>query len=306
MTASAQWDYVVIGAGSAGSVLCERLSRNPAYRVLLVEAGGENNSLLVDMPKGIAKLVNSPEHTWAYQMADLRYPESPVPEVWIRGRGLGGSSAINGMIWSRGEPHDYDDWAAMGCTGWNADSMTDAYRALEDHAQGGSELRGSGGPVRITPGDIRYPLTDAIIAAGRAMGLRETEDLNATTGDRIGYYSHNIRKGRRESGGRVFVSQARKRPNFRHMLHTLARRVIFRNGRVTGVELQQHGRPAWVEEVRAKSSYAAARSKAPCCCSDRASAAAPACRPPGSLRWSTARRWARRCASTCPTRCPIG
>ncbi|AOR80166.1 GMC family oxidoreductase [Novosphingobium resinovorum] len=250
MTVCAQWDYVIIGAGSAGSVLSERLSRNPAHRVLLVEAGGENASLLVDMPKGIAKLVNSPEHIWAYQMADRRYPESQVPEVWIRGRGLGGSSAINGMIWSRGEAHDYDDWAAMGCTGWNAATMTEAYRALEDHALGGSDLRGAGGPVRITPGDIRYPLTDAIIAAGKAMGLTETEDLNATPGDRIGYYSHNIRRGRRESGGRVFVSQARKRKNFEHRLHTLARRVIIENGRVTGVELQRDGRPPWVEQVR--------------------------------------------------------
>lgn len=246
MTVSAQWDNVIVGAGSAVSV---RLNRNPADRVLLVEAGGKNASLLFDMPTGIAKLVDSPDHIWAYRMPDRRYPESPMPGAWIRGRGLGGSSAINGMIWTRGEAHDYDDWADMGCTAWNAVSMTEAYRAPEGHALGGSDLRGAGGPVRITPRDMRTPLTDAIIAAGWAISSTETEDLAATPGNRIGYYSHNIRKGRHESRRRAFVSQARKRENFKHKLHTLVRRVIIENGRVTGVKLQQDGRPRWVGPV---------------------------------------------------------
>lgn len=246
----ATWDYVIVGAGSTGSVLAERLSRDPAHKVLLVEAGGPDTSPLIHMPKGIVKLVQSPAHIWAYQVEQPRTPGSNVPEVWIRGKGMGGSSSINGMIWSRGEPEDYDIWGRdHGCTGWNGASMTAAFKAIEDHALGESDMRGKGGAVRITPGTQRYPLAEAMIAAGRQMGFAETDDLNSMVGDRVGYYSHNIRRGRRDSGAQTFVKKARKRANFHAMTHTLVRRVVIEQGRVTGIELVDKDGARWIERV---------------------------------------------------------
>jgi choline dehydrogenase len=161
--------------------------------------------------------------------------------VWIRGKGLGGSSAVNGMIWSRGEPADYDEWEKLGCTGWNGEAMTDAFRKLEDHGLGASAMRGAGGPVGVAPKIHSYPLAETMVQAGVEMGLKPVDDLNAATADRVGFYSHNVRRGRRESAATTFLARARKRPNLHIVTHAMAERLVFVGGRVIGVEAKVAG-----------------------------------------------------------------
>jgi choline dehydrogenase len=235
------WDYIIVGAGSTGCVMAEQLSADGRARVLVLEAGGENDSFWVTLPKGVAKLVTKPEHMWTYAVTQPREEGASANEFWIRGKGLGGSSSINGMIWSRGEPADYDAWEEMGATGWNSAVMTQAFLTLEDHAAGSSPLRGSGGRVRIDPAIYRYPLAERMIEAGEAMGLSRVDDLNGQAGPRVGLYSHNIRAGRRESAARTFLAPARKRPNVQVITGAVAERIVFEGTRAVAVEATVNG-----------------------------------------------------------------
>lgn len=232
------FDYIVVGAGSSGCVMAEGLSRNGRNNVLLIEAGGDNRSPLVTMPKGIGKLALNPRFAWHYPVSQARLPDEASSEIWVRGRGLGGSSAINGMIWSRGQPSDYDAWGEAGATGWNWSVMRDAYAAVENHELGMGGGRGVGGPVTISPGKFRYPAAEAAIAAGESMGLPRRDDLNGEDIEGVGYYAHNIRNGRRVSSAKAFLEPARRRPNLSVMTDTLVRRIIFEQGRAVAVEVE--------------------------------------------------------------------
>lgn len=238
------WDYIIVGAGSSGCVMADRLSRDPNNRVLLLEAGGRDTNPLIHMPKGIGKLVLDPRYIWNHAVRQPRVPGEPATETWVGGRGLGGSSSINGMIWIRGQPEDYDAWAEAGATGWGWNTMKRAFMAVEDHEMGPGDGRGVGGPVRISSGTFRYPLAEAAIVAGEQMGLERKADLNTEHQEGIGYYSHNIRDGRRQSAAIAFLRPAMRRPNLTVVTGFRVRRILFEGRRAVAVEGEHEGRPA--------------------------------------------------------------
>ncbi|WP_175907698.1 MULTISPECIES: GMC family oxidoreductase [Burkholderia] len=188
-----QYDYIIVGAGSSGCVLAHQLSSNPAKQVLLIEAGPKDSSPLIHMPRGFAKLFCHPSLVWRYE-AKVGAGSQRV-EQWIRGRTLGGSISVNGMVYVRGQPEDYDGWAANGLTDWSWRHILACYKAIGNHELGADEMRGAGGPLHISVFRRRQPLCDAMIAAGVELGLPYRDDLNREDNEGIGCYARTIRGG---------------------------------------------------------------------------------------------------------------
>ncbi len=238
MSSDQVFDYVIAGAGAAGCVLAYRLSENPANRVALIEAGGSDKNLFIQMPKGLAKAMTDPARLFVYAAAPEK-GNAFRPEFWARGRLMGGSSSVNGMMYVRGQPADFDEIAAVSSDDWAWKHIGPAYKALEGHELGEGETRGGGGPLRVTLADRKSALTEGIIAACAAMGLQPRQDVNAPQGDEtVGYASRTIYKGVRQSAATAFIDPIRgKRANLTILTGALVDRVVFEGRRATGLRV---------------------------------------------------------------------
>ncbi|MGN6304079.1 MAG: GMC family oxidoreductase [Mesorhizobium sp.] len=236
------YDFIVVGSGSAGSVLAERLSASGRFSVLVLEAGGSDRRFYVQMPLGYGKCFFDPAVNWNYKT-------EPDPGLagnadhWPRGKVLGGSSSINAMVWIRGAREDYEDWAAEGNPGWGWADVLPAFKAIEDNAAGADAWRGAGGPVHVTHCESTvHPLTKRYLAAAEQAGLPLNPDFNGAAQEGVGVYQINTRDGRRMSAARAFLRPAMKRRNVRVETNALATKILFEGKRAVGIEYEQNGR----------------------------------------------------------------
>jgi choline dehydrogenase len=237
---SGTFDYVIVGGGTAGCVLANRLSGNSKVRVLLLEAGGKDDYIWVRIPVGYLYCMGNPRADWCFRTEGqkglggkaLNYP---------RGRILGGCSSINGMIYVRGQRADYDHWRQLGNTGWGADDMVPHFRKLEDFAAGDLGVHGAGGEVRIEKQRLHWPLLDAIADAAAAAGIPKRGSITTSDDDGVGYFSVTQRRGWRWSAATAFLRPALARANLTVVTKAFAQRILFEGRRAVGVEYLQEG-----------------------------------------------------------------
>jgi choline dehydrogenase len=242
------FDFIVVGAGSAGSALATRLTENGRWHVLLLEAGKPSHPLSA-IPVSFAKLIKNPDANWCYASEpEGNTGERPIPVP--RGKLLGGSSSINGMVFVRGQRHDFDHWAQLGNRGWSYDDVLPLFKLMESYSGGGDdEFRGRDGPLKVSDIHEGGPLYDSLFAAADSIGIKRNSDYNGPVQDGIGMTQATIRDGRRMSTAHCYLGPARGRPNLRIVTQALTERLLLEGKRCVGVRYAVGGQ---THEARAR------------------------------------------------------
>lgn len=237
---SRSYDYIVVGAGSAGCVLAARLSEDPRNQVLLLEAGPPDRSPWIHLPIGYGKTMWNPVYNWKFET-------DPDPNMngrriyWPRGKTLGGSSSINGLIYIRGQAEDYDHWAALGNEGWSFEDVLPYFIKSEGNERGDSQYHGGKGPLLVSDIGAKHELIEAFIAGAEEIGVPRTNDFNGASQEGAGYYQLTTRNGLRCSTAKGYLTEAKRRPNLRIETDAQATGLVMRGKRVVGVNYLQHG-----------------------------------------------------------------
>lgn len=234
------FDLIVIGAGSSGCVLANRLSTDARHRVLLLEAGRRDSNLWIHVPGGIFKLIHNAAWDWRHKTAPE--PELAGREIqWPRGKALGGSSSINGMIYIRGQAQDFDHWRQLGNRGWSYEDVLPYFRRSEDQARGADCFHGKGGPIGVSDPRFRLPIVDAFVKAAGQAGVPFNPDFNGATQEGAGNFQLTVRNGRRSSTAAAFLKPASRRPNLKVQTEALVRRIVLTGKRAVAVEYEVGG-----------------------------------------------------------------
>ena len=232
-----EYDYIVVGAGSAGCVLANRLSKSGKYSVLVMEAGKPDKALTLHVPGFVGMELPSPRHNWCYYTEPQKHL-GDRKMYWPRGKTLGGSSSINGMIYVRGHARDYDEWAGLGCDGWSFKDVLPYFRKSEDYEGESDDYRTKGGPLHVSTKSSINPLNEAFIKSGEAMGLPYNAGFNGAIQEGIGRFDTTIKDGRRWSTATAFLKPAVDRGNLFVATKMLAHKVVFEGARACGVEVR--------------------------------------------------------------------